>query len=243
MKVADPPGKDKALLVLLSVLQLGACALHPPQKNLSLLNQRLVDLALGEWHYFGRQTVRLTGEREIIDPVGHWEDEAIRANRVNQYWRAVGRPELTGQDCTEPWSAAFISWLMQTAGVPPDQFRRADAHWVYLNEMMRKDARGQGGFVPHRLNHYRPTRGDLICAYREPLQRIRWLETMNELPPATRLHCDVVVYRARTYLEVIGGNVRNSVSKTIVPLDLQGDLRPTPQRHWFLAVEMKSLPE
>ncbi len=227
------------LMMLLSILQLTACALHPAQKNLSPLNQRLVDLAISEWNYFGGQIVRLDSDREIIDPVGYWEDQAVRAGRVNQYWRVVGRPELPGYDCQEPWSAVFISWLMQTAGVPPGQFRRADAHWVYLNEMMRNNWRADAWFIPHKLNAYQPAKGDLICAYREPPERIPRLETMNELPPATRLHCDLVVHRASNHLEVIGGNVRNSVSKTIVPLGREGYLLPTPQRHWFLGVEMK----
>lgn len=232
----NPP---QAIPLLLCLLWLAGCALNPPQKSISLVNQRLVDLAISEWNYFGRQTVRLDQDRERIDPVGYWEDEAVRAGRVRQYWQAVGRPEVSGYDCAEPWSAAFISWLMNTAGIPDHQFRRSDAHWVYLNEIMANATRQDSLFIPHKLGEYRPGKGDLVCAYREPEQKIRQLEAMSRLPPDTRLHCDLVVYRGRGYLEVIGGNVRNSVSKTVVPLDADAYLKPLTQRHWFMAVELK----
>ncbi|MGI9213385.1 MAG: DUF2272 domain-containing protein [Methylococcaceae bacterium] len=231
------PAKPFLLVLYLSLL--AGCALSPPQKTLSVVDRRLVDLAISEWNYFGRQILRLDRDREIIDPVGYWEDEALWAERVRQYWGAVGRPEISGYDCKEPWSAAFISWLMKTAGVPGSQFRRSDAHWVYLDEIIEHSTRQDSRFMPHKLSEYRPGTGDLICAYREPEEKIRLLEAMSRIPPHTRLHCDVVVYHGGSYLEAIGGNVKNSVTKSVIPLDANAYLKPSAKRQWFMAVELK----
>ncbi len=38
-------------------------------------------------------------------------------------------------------------------------------------------------------------------------------------------------------LEVIGGNVRNSVSKSTLELDGEGHLRAMPRRPWFLILQ------
>lgn len=227
----------KITLPLLSLILLCSCATHPI--HLSPLNQRVVDLAISEWNYFGRQTVILNTTEESIHPVGYWEDDEARADRIRQYWRVVGRPEISGYNCEEPWSAAFISWLMSTAGVPDSQFQRADAHWVYLDAMLSTATHPDSLFIPHKLKDYSPQKGDLICAYRESEEKITQLEGLARIPPDTRLHCDLVVRTTDDHIEAIGGNVRNSVSKTIMPLDTGGILKPLPRRHWFMAVEMR----
>jgi hypothetical protein len=46
----------------------------------------------------------------------------------------------------------------------------------------------------------------------------------------------VVNKNGRT-LEAVGGNVRNSVSKSVLELDDRGRLKPVPRRPWFLIME------
>jgi hypothetical protein len=46
-----------------------------------------------------------------------------------------------------------------------------------------------------------------------------------------------VVRKSGQTLEVIGGNVRNSVSKSTLELDGAGRLRAVPRRPWFLILE------
>jgi hypothetical protein len=50
-------------------------------------------------------------------------------------------------------------------------------------------------------------------------------------------HCDLVVGASARSLEVIGGNVRNSVSKTTLELNNKGRLLPSAKRPWFVVVE------
>lgn len=206
---------------------------------LSPITRRILGLARSEWHYFGSQTVVYHEDEESIPHVGIWEDDdESHIVRINEYWRAVGKSGLSGSDCQQPWSAAFISWVMKTAGVPEIRFPRASAHWIYLSKIIRDPTGLYAAFVPRSIRDYSPRPGDLICANREhytlpsitrPLDSY-WLEN-------AKLHCDIVVERSGSVLEAIGGNVRNSVSKSILTLDADGHLRPTRQRPWFLVLE------
>ena len=180
----------------------------------------------------------MTEEGDSIPHVGAWEDEdGDHAERINLYWRAVGQPGLDGHDCQQPWSAAFVSWVMQAAGVSSELFPPAGAHWVYLTRIL-SHADTDASFLPHTRQAYSPKSGDLICAsreaylspYIEEIPTVDWLES-------AKLHCDIVVKKQGRTLEAIGGNVRNSVSRSILTLSPEGFLQPTPHRRWFLIIE------
>jgi hypothetical protein len=200
---------------------------------------RILAIARYEWNYFGRQNVVYGEEGESIPHVGYWEDDdEARIGRVNRYWRAVGKPALSGADCSQPWSAAFISWVMRLAGVPESVFPSAKAHWVYLYQIVANHQNPDALFYPRTIFEYQPGPGDLICAMRKSdtsldirrVPRPEWLEH-------AQLHCDIVVERRGAILSAIGGNVRNSVSKSILQLSPGGYLQPTPARPWFLVIE------
>jgi len=93
-------------------------------------------------------------------------------------------------------------------------------------------------FVPRRVADYSPNPGDLICASRG-LSRPATFDgyTRPEALKGVNTHCDLVVRKSGQTLEVIGGNVRNSVSKSTLELDGAGRLRAMPRRPWFLILE------
>jgi len=213
--------------------QLAAIASRHPIKA------RMLALATNEWNFFGQQRVVYLDEEESIPHVGFWEDDdPEHSYRVNRYWQAAGRPTITGEDCRQSWSAAFISWVMGAAGVPQYQFPPAEAHWIYVTHIIRQADEFQSDFVPHGIKSYRPKPGDLICAGRGPSAPLLQHYPLNwRLFQYTPMHCDIVVARKGLTLEAIGGNVRNSVSKSILTLDRDGYLQPTPRRPWFLVIE------
>jgi len=244
------------LLVIALALILGSCATpqshgptgsttwagraigSPPAPN-PAMKRAMIARANAEWDYFGRQTVVYRGKEESIPHVGYWEDDDTgHSQRVNSYWRAVGQPRLDGMDCEKPWSAAFISWVMQRSGVPPSQFRPAIAHWVYLSQAI--DDAGLPGrwFVPQRPSDYSPQPGDLICSSRGPRRPgMVGGYTSPSMLQGTNTHCDLVTATQVRQLEAIGGNVRNSVSKISLELDAEGRLRSVPRRPWFLILQ------
>ena len=81
------------------------------------------------------------------------------------------------------------------------------------------------------MNDYAPQVGDLICASREGGGTT--LENLNRGPG----HCDIVVEVRPGEVQAIGGNVRNSVSRSVFPLDANGFLSPISARTFFTVIE------
>ncbi|WP_374381345.1 DUF2272 domain-containing protein [Dongia sp.] len=222
------------LLPLLLSLLVTACAaslpprvLAPPQE----VRGNILRLAVQEWHAFGSQVIyRAADGHEIIDPVGLWEDDRAGSARVAEYWRAVGT-DWTGYDGDKPWSAAFISWIMAKAGVPDGEMPPTATHAHYLRSAI--DSAGKGHWRPHPPADYTPRPGDLICATRAGQK----IDRYDQVPTGATLHCDIVVSVSSNELESIGGNVRNSVTRSKRLLGADGRLDTNRDRPWFLVLE------
>jgi len=214
-------------------------AIGPAPRPNPALKQAVISRATREWEFFGRQTVVFKGAEESIPHVGAWEDDDYSySGRVNTYWRSAGKPGLTGKDCQEPWSAAFLSWVMQAAGVPEDQFPPASAHWVYLARVIDQSDYPGRWFVPRRVADYSPNPGDLVCASRGQSRPATFDGyTSPAALNGASTHCDLVVRKEGQTIHVIGGNVRNSVSKSTLDLDAAGRLQAVPRRPWFLILQ------
>jgi hypothetical protein len=139
------------------------------------------------------------------------------------------------------WSAAFISYVMRTAGAGA-RFPYAPAHFVYIDiakEMKLAEATGWAVFA-ERPGDYAPVPGDLICFGREK-RRV----TYAQLPRHHFAgHCDIVVGRREGQISVIGGNVFNAVTMKHVPVAADGRLvdaggRVLDARYpWFVVVRV-----
>jgi hypothetical protein len=223
------------LVALLGSL-LAACAIQPavrrPPVDPALVRGNILRLADAEWNAFGGQIIYLENRRERIDPVGVWEDERRGALRIAAYWRSV-EEDWSGYDCDKPWSAAFISWLMLEAGVPPALFEPSGLHADYLRTIAANGGGPDARFVLRDARLHRPRPGDLICATRAGAR----IPAYDDIPDGTPMHCDLVVLNEGGRLESIGGNVRNSVSKTVRQAGPDGLLPTIGDRPWVLVVE------
>lgn len=238
--IANPRRRVK-FYILSALFSVAACAAPRPvsMPDPALVRANLLALADQEWRAFGGQVIYIENGRERIDPVGAWEDERRGSPLVAKYWQAVGE-DYTGYDCDKPWSAAFISWLMQAAGVPAEVFPRSGLHADYLRAEIAHSTQANALFIPHDPASYVPKPGDLICASRAGTKIISYMD----VPADALLHCDLVVETAAGHLASIGGNVRNSVSKTIRPIGPDGKLAGagTGDRPWFLALALRAAP-
>ena len=215
---------------------LAACAIQPtvhrPPVDPALVKGNILRLADAEWNAFGGQVVYLENGRERIDPVGIWEDERRGSTRIGDYWRSVNE-DWSGYDCDKPWSAAFISWLMLEAGVPPELFTPSGLHADYLRAIAASEQESTARFALRDAKLFSPRPGDLICATRAGAS----IPAYDEIPDGTTMHCDLVVFNEGGRLESIGGNVRNSVSKTVRQVGPDGLLPRSGDRPWVLVVE------
>src|SRR5918994_2151622 len=189
----------------------------------------MVLLAVGEWARFGRQVVVYsTDQPPRTEQQGLREREA--AERIHDYWASVDRPDRSGLD-NVAWSAAFVSWDIASAGVPRDLFCPDQRHTIYVERMVDRARRPGAAFVAHRPSDRAPQVGDLICASRAGSGTT--LENLNRGAG----HCDIVVEVKPGWAAAIGGNVADSVSRSVFPLDGNGFLSPISARPVFAVIE------
>ncbi|MBS0222978.1 MAG: DUF2272 domain-containing protein [Proteobacteria bacterium] len=192
----------------------------------------MVLLAVAEWFRFGRQTLAFPKDGPArVERLGVQEGDAFASKRVHDYWESVGRPNLSGDNHDVPWSAAFISWDIESAGVPRDQFCPDARHTIYVERMVDRARRPGAAFIPRRLDERKPQVGDLICA-----SRAGGTTTLDHLDRGPG-HCDIVVDVRPGEVQAIGGNVHDSVSRSVFPLDASGFLTPISDRPFFTVIE------
>ena len=191
--------------------------------------ENAVAIALREWRAWGMPVndappgpdlpLEVRGDRQA----GMWQ-------RVGDYWwfgqdggsqssAWTGKYAGDGREYhTAPpaWSAAFISYLMRSAGAG-DRFPYSPLHATYINAA----AAGNAVLAAQPPEAYAPQLGDLICYGRRGAQGLRF----TDLPTASFFgHCDIVAGIIPEQLTVIGGNVSAGVTMKHVPVTSQGTL-------------------
>jgi len=199
--------------------------------------------------------------------LGRWEDEREVLATVAGYWSATpdGGEVLRKQNRAwkswfgedvgwiEPWSAAFVSWVMCEAGLGErETFRRSIAHWEYVDQAIdERDRPGSGAYEAHDLGEAAVAPGDLLCNARGEARYRTLADRRPDIGRYAPLHCDIVVKLdpQAGVIFTIGGNVLNSVSLAAVATDLSS---PTPRplgedalggaRRWFAHLKLKTDP-
>jgi hypothetical protein len=236
------------------------------------IHSRIVDTAVQEWAYFGYNIQDLTQTRESdpnytpqrrrrtpIDPeeatrvadsiAGYWSttpDSAWILERQNQSWKSRG----SGSRWRNPWSAAFISWVMCESGLgDPRLFRRAIAHHSYIDQaiMAREDEESMAAFTAHDPGEFPILPGDLLCRGSRPnYQSID--ARRQQLGEGARTHCDIVVQldAKNDRIMTIGGNVSGWVRLKLLPAEFNahGLLTPAPYngRRIFAHLKLQASP-
>ena len=211
------------------------------------LRQRIVAVATQEWAWFGFNVDDLHGQTLATEDRRPETSESTRrfppldagevarvAETVGGYWAAIPdadwiwarqndawRENGLGGRWRDPWSAAFISWVMCEAGSGAlDAFRRAIAHHSYIDQAIRaRDTPDDLAlFAAYQPGEQEISPGDLLCSGLRP--RYRTLaERRSQLGMGARTHCDIVVEvnAAERQILTIGGNVRSSVRMKVFP--------------------------
>jgi hypothetical protein len=192
---------------------------------MSAFTDRVVDLCQQEWQFFGRQTIDINGRRTIT---GMQETDEVFWQRVGVYWQAVGR-NLTGRNADFPWSAAFVSYIMQAAGAGTN-FRYSSAHSVYIRAAVRNRNSATASFRGFKPLELTLKVGDLVGYPRQNGV------TYDNLPTDFKSHCDIVVAVRPNEIDVIGGNVGNSVTLKTLRTNALGQIVDT-RSPWFVAIE------
>jgi lysozyme family protein len=173
----------------------------------------LCTMAAKEWDFFGDNTFNLAG---ATTKAGHREAEPGFFERIGAYWRVVGDPNSDGRT-DKPWSAAFISFCVKGCGAA-NKFHESARHSVYISQAIRDfNDKADVAYWCQRLTDHKPKAGDIICWARE--EGVDYDHQKNGVYDG---HCDIVVEVRGNEIDVIGGNVGNSVTKRTFALDAGG---------------------
>ncbi len=169
--------------------------------------ERLIAAAVAEWVRFDQGS-----GLEHIDPY---------FKHVGEMWRSIGQ-NLDGRDRDQPWSAAFVSWIVRRAGTEYHRFRFAAAHARYIHDSITKRETGIASpFWGFRLHEHRVGLGDIVCQWR--LSKRTYDDAAGS--DSFFSHCDVVVEVAPGSVRALGGNNDHTVGFKTYAVNAEGFLK------------------
>jgi hypothetical protein len=208
-----------------------------------------VAVALREWRLWGAETYTY-GQ-------SYTQHAATMAERQQGLWQRVGEYWWEGMNTSQPdsrwtgkhntrgqifpvsrnghyaWSAAFISYVMRIAGAGPN-FPYAPDHAFYIDYAARPYRPGKL-LIAENPKDYAPRQGDLVCFARGRARNMAFkdLPTTGFFPS----HCGIVTGGGPGRVDVVGGNVDDSVMMQPLHATAQGLLSDNPE-NWFVVVKV-----
>jgi len=202
----------------------------------------IIDAATHEWEHWGETTWNLiTGAKQI----GHTDDEEEFAQYVIDHYCAVGGGNPSLDDIADDryaWSAVCISAIMAAAGHTSAEFPFAQSHSVYIRRFVkaRNDNDTGAAYWGRRVTEAAatPQPGDLIGYARGDNMTFEKAQTFFDKTTSYMSHTDIVVAQRASEIDVIGGNVRDSVTKKTIPLTASG-LVADRSHPWFVVLRRR----
>ena len=231
----------------------------PPRFGIEATAAAIIRLACDEHRLWTRPFIEADGRVAWLgvteaERITLADDYTPAWQRVAKYWRESGTLSAMGStagaasclypgttreavsDCRafiidNPWSAAFVSWVMMRAPLP--EFLRSPRHMDYIARAWRNPELSPYLYMDPFAGQ--PAPGDLLCFLRADDQGRGTAGLQSGLSGSAPLpaysHCDIVVAANvggdRT-LYLVGGNVLNTVMMRKLPLDASGRLLPGP---------------
>ncbi len=143
-----------------------------------------------------------------------------------------GSPECRAFVVDTPWSATFVSWVLQRARLRG--FQGSPSHVSYVRTAYRDPQASAYRVADPRA--VRPAAGDLLCSVRASAHIFGFGGLASLLAGSDEglgMHCDIVAAvdpqrDGTAYL--VGGNVLDGVTMRLLPLTPGGQFRDLPQR-------------
>jgi flagellum-specific peptidoglycan hydrolase FlgJ len=184
----------------------------PPVVDSQALRQRIVRVATQELARWNNGTIKETDPRLRKTLQDYWKTGAGVSYSEDQ----LGDPAFQN---AHPWSAAFISWVMKSAGAG-DAFKYSASHAVYTRAAKdNRIANNNNPFKAYRITELAPQVGDLVCKSRSGSGA-----TYDNIRPGMKTHCDIVTEVRPRGIMTVGGNVRNSVAQKTLRTDANGGI-------------------
>jgi hypothetical protein len=185
---------------------------------------RIDEITRADHVRYGEQTTTANGG--VINR-GVRENQSPLREDIARMWENVGVQGRDGSS-SEPWSAAYISDVMNRAGV--DNFQGSVRHSDYISGAIsaRQNGETDASHWGYRTSERAPQAGDLVCFTREDSSA----SFDDQQGGQYTSHCDIVQGVRPGFIDTIGGNVGNSVSTRSFTTDENG-LINDPAQNWI----------
>jgi hypothetical protein len=183
-----------------------------PYMNLTMMNNVVIEDKKG-----------LFEDKKAWLGVGETDEQV--GEIIADYWNRSGiysNPDFTAQEVTQedfqeqyPWSAVFISWIMNVSGAG-NNFEYAPSHAEYILKFKENRINNQGKFKAYSIEEIKPKKSDLVCRWRQ--NEINY----DSIQEGDLTHCDIVVDINNNGINVVGGNLDNKVKTLQLSTDNDG---------------------
>jgi spore germination cell wall hydrolase CwlJ-like protein len=196
-----------------------------PQGQLIRLDKSVTSIvaaAIKEWEFWGKS---------VLSKVHHIDNEIEFATYVlNTYCKPLSaNPSLSDiQHDKYFWSAVTISYMIRQAGLTASEFTFSQSHSTYIREAIkaRKNEDKSKAYWGFRIGEPEAALavGDIVGAGRTKGMTFDEAQSLFDKTEDYESHSDIVVAVRPGEADVIGGNVRDSVTKKTLPLDAKGKI-------------------
>lgn len=206
----------------------------------------IVAAAEKEWKHWGSSTWNcITGKKSTGFHTD--DDEPFAKYVIDTYLPLHFKPPIEWPTTTTIsnddyyWSAVTISYMMRQAGFAASDFPIGQAHATYITwSVAARKANQKAAYWGYRVDEKdaKPDVGDIVgCARGKAMTRAKALKFFDKTGGYAS-HADIVVAKRPGEIDVIGGNVRDSVTKKTLALDAAGRLAD-PHHPWFVVMKKR----
>jgi hypothetical protein len=199
--------------------------------------------ATKEWKFWGKSTWHVAN---MTANIAHTDDEQPFAQYVIDQYCSVGGGSPSLSDIADDryyWSAVGISAIMAQAGFIKAEFPFAQSHSKFIRHFIaerkaNKLAAAFWGYRPAEAQGI-PEPGDIIAYSRMKNITQAKADALFDATGAYDSHTDVVVEKRANEIDVIGCNVRDSVTKKTLRIDAAGRIIPDGIHFWFAVLKRR----
>jgi hypothetical protein len=163
------------------------------------------------------------------------EADPLLCGQIRKYHIDLG---LQFARCTEVWGGAFVSWCVRQAGATKDEFAFSKTPAVFTHKAIRNAVAGTGVFQGFDVGARPAAVGDIVV-FSSGRKAVDFsFASTNRLFMA---RAAIVVEVSRDsdghFALVVGGNVGDSIRRTMVRLDAQGIILQRPANPFICLIK------
>lgn len=209
----------------------------------------IIASATKEWAHWGKAVWNVTTTPAQL-AIRHRDNDPELARYVLRHYCALVNANTTQsaiENDTYAWSAACLSFILMQAGITRQQFKFSESHSTYIRDAVTKKKASDTSalYWGYRVDDPRaiPEPGDIIGHARpqsdtDVMTHQKALRFYDETQPY-KSHADIVVAKRPGQIDVIGGNVQDSVTMKTLHIETTGHLGED-QFFWFVVMKRRA---